>query len=64
MACRYFLLRNKYAQPSAHVVLIHDGVVREEESAKELIKVEKLVPIYGDHVCVSKDLGYEEISFK
>ena len=48
----------------AHVVLIHDGVVREEGTAKELIKVEKLVPIYGDHVCVSKDLGYEEISFK
>ena len=48
----------------ANVVLIHDGVVREEGTAKELIKVEKLVPIYGDHVCVSKDLGYEEISFK
>ena len=48
----------------ARVVLIHDGVVREEGTAKELIKVEKLVPIYGDHVCVSKDLGYEEISFK
>ena len=48
----------------SNVVLIHDGAVREEGSAKELIKVEKLVPIYGDHVCVSKDLGYEEISFK
>ena len=48
----------------SNVVLIHDGVVREEGPAKELIKVEKLVPIYGDHVCVSKDLGYEEISFK
>ncbi len=48
----------------ANVVLIHDGVVREEGTAKKLIKVEKLVPIYGDHVCVSKDLGYEEISFK
>ena len=48
----------------AHVVLIHSGVVREEGPAKNLIKVDKLVPIYGDHVCVSKDLGYEEISFK
>ena len=48
----------------SNVVLIHDGVVRVEGPAKELIKVEKLVPIYGDHVCVSKDLGYEEISFK
>ena len=48
----------------SNVVLIHNGVVREEGPAKELIKVEKLVTIYGDHVCVSKDLGYEEISFK
>ena len=48
----------------SNVVLIHDGIVREEGSARELIKVEKLVPIYGDHVCASKDLGYEEISFK
>ena len=48
----------------SNVVLIHDGVVREEGPAKELIKVEKLVPIYGDHVCVSKDLNYEEISFR
>ena len=48
----------------SNVVLIHDGIVREEGLARELIKVEKLVPIYGDHVCASKDLGYEEISFK
>lgn len=48
----------------ANVVLINDGVVCDEGPAKDLIKVDKLVPIYGDHVCVSKDLGYEEISFK
>ena len=48
----------------ANVVLIHDGVVCDEGPAKDLIKIEKLVPIYGEHVCVSKDLGYEEISFK
>ncbi|MCB9499257.1 MAG: ABC transporter ATP-binding protein [Erysipelotrichaceae bacterium] len=48
----------------SNVVLIHDGVIRDEGSAKELIKVEKLKPIYGDHVCVSNELGYEEISFK
>ena len=45
-------------------MLIHDGVIRDEGPAKELIKVEKLKPIYGDHVCVSNELGYEEISFK
>lgn len=48
----------------SNVVLIHDGVICDEGSAKELIKVEKLKPIYGDHVCVSNELGYEEISFK
>ena len=49
---------------NSNVVLIHDGVIRDEGPAKELIKVEKLKPIYGDHMCVSNELGYEEISFK
>lgn len=49
---------------NSNVVLIHDGVIRDEGLAKELIKVEKLKPIYGDRVCVSNELGYEEISFK
>lgn len=48
----------------SNVVLINNGVVCNEGKAKELIKVNKLIPIYGEHVCVSKDLGYEEISFK
>ena len=48
----------------SNVVLLHEGVIREKGTAKELINVNKLIPIYGDHVCVSKDLGYEEISFK
>ena len=33
-------------------------------TAKELINVEKLTSIYGDHVCYSDELGYREISFK
>ena len=49
---------------NSNVVLLHEGIVRDEGPAKDLITVDKLVPIYGDHVCVSKDLGYEEISFK
>lgn len=48
----------------ANVILINEGTIYSEGPAKELIKVEKLIPIYGDKVCVSKDLGYEEISFK
>ena len=48
----------------SNVILIHEGFIRDEGSARELISVEKLTPVYGEHVCVSKDLGYEEISFK
>lgn len=48
----------------ANVVLMQNGAIYDEGYAKDLIKVDKLVSIYGDHVCVSKDLGYEEISFK
>ena len=48
----------------SNVVLIDNGVIRDEGPAKELINVNKLIPIYGEHVCVSKDLSYEEISFK
>ena len=48
----------------AHVILMNEGKIFEEGSAKELINVNKLTPIYGEHLCVSKELGYEEISFK
>ena len=48
----------------SNVILIHEGEIKEIGSAKELINVKKLIPIYGEHVCVSKELGYEEISFK
>lgn len=49
---------------NANVVLIHDGVVKDEGSAEELVTIKKLKPIYGEHVCISSDLGYKEISFK
>ena len=48
----------------SNVILINEGKICREGTAKELIKVEILKPIYGDAVCVSKDLGYKEISFK
>ena len=48
----------------ANVILINNGTICAEGLAKNLIKVEKLSSIYGDHVCISKDLAYEEISFK
>lgn len=48
----------------ANVILINNGTICAEGLAKNLIKVEKLSSIYGEHVCISKDLAYEEISFK
>ena len=41
-----------------------EGTIKEEGNAKELVTVEHLKSIYGDHLCASKDLGYQEISFK
>lgn len=48
----------------SNVVLIQDGVIKEIGNACDLIKVEKLKPIYGEHVCVSEELGYKEITFR
>ena len=48
----------------SNVILINNGKIRREGPAKELIKVDVLKPIYGDDVCVSSELEYQEISFK
>ena len=48
----------------SNVILMNKGDVAMEGPAKELITVEKLVPIYGERVCYSNELGYQEISFK
>ena len=47
----------------ANVILLDKGVVRETGVAKEIINEEKLSAIYGEHICLSKDLDYDEISF-
>lgn len=48
----------------ANAILIQDGVIKETGDAFNLINVEKLKPIYGNHVCVSEELDYKEITFK
>ena len=48
----------------SNVILMNKGDVAMAGPAKELITVEKLVPIYGERVCYSNELGYQEISFK
>ena len=49
---------------NSNVILINEGSVRGEGIAKDLVSIEKLNPIYGEHICVSKELGYDEISFR
>ena len=46
------------------VALIQDGKIVKSGNADEIITVEQLKEIYGDHVCYSDELGYKEISFK
>ena len=48
----------------SNVVLMNKGIIATEGKAKDLITVERLTSIYGDHVCYSDELGYREISFK
>ena len=48
----------------SNVVLMNKGTLAAKGAAQELISVEKLAPIYGEHVCYSDELGYREISFK
>lgn len=48
----------------SNVILMNKGVIATTGSAKDLITVEKLTSIYGEHVCYSDELGYREISFK
>ena len=48
----------------SNVILINNGKICREGPAKELVKVDVLKPIYGDAVCVSSELEYQEISFK
>lgn len=48
----------------SNVILMNKGVIATTGNAKDLITVEKLTSIYGEHVCYSDELGYREISFK
>ena len=48
----------------SNIILMNKGVLATTGIAKDLITVEKLTSIYGEHVCYSNELGYREISFK
>ncbi len=46
------------------VLLMKDGKVSEHGRAEEIICVEKLRDIYGEHLCPAGELPYEEVSFR
>ena len=46
------------------VLLLDKGRVAGFGESKDIITLENLQPIYGEGVCLSKDLNYEEISFR
>lgn len=47
----------------ADVLLMNDGKITKSGSSNEIINVKSLNEIYGENLCYSKDLGYNEISF-
>ncbi len=47
----------------ANVLLMNNGEIKKIGNAKEIINVDTLKEVYGDTICLSKDLSYDEISF-
>ena len=48
----------------SNVILLQNGKTSVIGNAKEIITKESLSEIYGDNLCYSKDLSYDEVSFK
>ena len=49
---------------NSSVLLLKEGKILKEGIARDIINVEILKKIYGDVVTTSKDLNYDEITFK
>lgn len=49
---------------NAEVLLLHEGKILERGSAEEIVVPERLKSIYSERICFSKELPYQEISFK
>lgn len=48
---------------NADVYLLHEGRIANTGRADEIVTPEKLKQVYGERVCYSRDLPYDEISF-
>lgn len=49
---------------NANVIMINGGQIENVGLASEMINPKQLFNIYGDSICLSKELKYDEISFK
>lgn len=49
---------------NAYVYLLNNNEISDKGEAIDIIKPSKLKNIYGDGICLSKELDYDEISFK
>lgn len=47
----------------ADVYLLHEGRIANAGSADEIVTPEKLKQVYGERICYSRDLPYQEVSF-
>ena len=43
---------------------MYAGKIIEYGDSRDIIKVDKLKAIYGDNLCYSNELEYQEVSFK
>ena len=48
----------------SNVILLNEGKILEEGHSNKIIKVDILEKVYGETLCYSKDLEYQEVSFK
>ena len=48
---------------NADVYLLRQGRIEDADCARRIVTPEKLKPVYGDRICYSSDLPYQEISF-
>ena len=49
---------------NADVYLLHEGRIINADCAEKIVTPEKLKQVYGDRICFSKELPYQEISFR
>ena len=49
---------------NANVILLNEGKILQQGKSNEIVKVNVLGKVYGDTLCYSEELNYQEVSFK